>query len=286
MKMSFVLLILALSLQTAMADGYGIDPGQHDTIRVVLPAIVPYPDSMAVPIYIWNDEPIKAFSLGFTSRDGCELISSASIAGSIFSSAQASSFYATFRPDLNAVLTGWIAYPGQPSIPASPTSQARLLVTLYVRYTSPGCEHHFRIDSTRVPPAGDFIIVSTTDFIPQFVGQDVYWDDVEDNPGSSDGSNADQLPSSSTLNQNVPNPFNASTAITFDVPRPSNVQLDIINILGENVTTLLEGALSRGQHEVVWEGKDGFGNAQPSGVYFYRLTVGTLVQTRKMVLLK
>lgn len=241
---------------------------------------------MAVPIYIWNDEPIKAFTLGFTSGDSCELISSVSITGSVISSAQASSFYATFRPDLNAVLTGWIAYPGQLSIPSSPTLQARLLVTLYVRYTAPGCEHHFRIDSTHVPPASDFIFVSTSDFTPRFVGQDVYWDDVEDTPGFGDASSTAQLPAAPTLGQNVPNPFNASTAITFDVPRPSSVQFDIINVLGENVITLIEGAMSRGQHEVVWDGKDRFGNAQPSGVYFYRLTVGIFVQTRKMVLLK
>jgi hypothetical protein len=283
MKMTQVLLILTLCCQTALADRFGTDPGQPDTIRVVLPSIAPYPDSMAVPIYIWNDEPVGAFTLGFTSVDECELISSVSTTGGVIPTAPAGSFYVTYRPDLHAVLTGWIEdFSTISPIPASPTSKARLLLTLYVRYTSPGCEHHFRLDSTFVPPAGSFVLVAASGFKPQFVGQDVFWDGVENNPGSG----ADQLPVTPTLDQNVPNPFNASTAITFNIPRPSNVQLDIINVLGENVTTLIKGAMSRGEQKVVWDGRDRFGALQPSGVYFYRMSSGSYVEIKKMILLK
>jgi hypothetical protein len=88
------------------------------------------------------------------------------------------------------------------------------------------------------------------------------------------------------LRQNVPNPFNPSTTITFALPERARVKLSIYSIEGRLVTTLLDEAIDGGIREVTWSGKDGRGNPVSSGVYFYRLQAGNTVLTKKMTVLK
>jgi hypothetical protein len=94
------------------------------------------------------------------------------------------------------------------------------------------------------------------------------------------------MPSTFGLSQNYPNPFNPTTTIGFSLPSGSQVNLSVFNVLGQQVTTLVDGQMSAGQHEVVWEGTDSNGNPVTSGVYFYRLTTDEGSQTRKMLLMK
>jgi hypothetical protein len=97
------------------------------------------------------------------------------------------------------------------------------------------------------------------------------------------------LPADFTLDQNYPNPFNPETIIDFAVNSGSTskqVRLVIYNLLGETVTTLVDGPLAAGKYSFKWHGIDDNGQSVASGVYFYRLTVGDQAQTRKMVLLK
>lgn len=84
-----------------------------------------------------------------------------------------------------------------------------------------------------------------------------------------------------TLKQSEPNPFRNSTSIRFLLPRAEEVTLKIFNILGQEVTTLIEGELGVGEHNVIFEAGD-----LPNGVYYYRLTIGEQVKTRTCVLLK
>jgi hypothetical protein len=93
-------------------------------------------------------------------------------------------------------------------------------------------------------------------------------------------------PKAFALHQNVPNPFNPVTAIRFDLPRPAHVTLTIYSVKGELVATLADGPMTEGQKELSWMGRDDGGRSVASGVYFYRLTAGDFVQTRKMVLLR
>ncbi len=83
------------------------------------------------------------------------------------------------------------------------------------------------------------------------------------------------------LNANYPNPFNPVTEISFDLKVATDVTLDIYNITGQKVTTLIRGQLEAGNHTVTWDGSD-----VASGVYLYRLEAGNHVESRKMVLLK
>jgi hypothetical protein len=90
------------------------------------------------------------------------------------------------------------------------------------------------------------------------------------------------------LNQNFPNPFNPSTVISFIKPRAGKVSLNIYNVRGQLVKTLIDEGkeLSAGEHRVVWHGVDNNGRGVASGVYFYRLETGGESVVRRMVLMK
>ncbi|MBN2226390.1 MAG: S8 family peptidase [candidate division Zixibacteria bacterium] len=94
------------------------------------------------------------------------------------------------------------------------------------------------------------------------------------------------LPESFVLHQNYPNPFNPSTVIAFDLPRTMTVELTVINVLGQEVTTLLDETMAAGTQSIVWDGVDKNGRPVASGMYFYRLKTDSGVQTRKMLMLK
>jgi hypothetical protein len=83
-----------------------------------------------------------------------------------------------------------------------------------------------------------------------------------------------------------PNPFNPSTTIGYTLPRGGDTELVVYDIEGRRVRTLVRGFVPAGDHGVVWDGRDDSGNGVASGVYLYRLRVGGLVETRKMVLVK
>ena len=93
------------------------------------------------------------------------------------------------------------------------------------------------------------------------------------------------LPSEVALGQNYPNPFNPSTLIPYQLSASSPVRLEVFNILGQRVTTLVDGEQGAGAYVARWDGTDAAGGAAASGVYFYRLTVAGAHWTGKMVLL-
>ena len=85
---------------------------------------------------------------------------------------------------------------------------------------------------------------------------------------------------------NYPNPFNPSTTINLSLSVASNLRVDIYNIKGQKVKTLLNEFKPSGEHSIVWSGKDDNGNDVGSGIYFYRMEAEGYVEARKMVLLK
>ncbi len=89
------------------------------------------------------------------------------------------------------------------------------------------------------------------------------------------------LPQSFSLAQNYPNPFNPSTQISFVLPKRSKAELEVFNVLGQRVATLVNEVLPAGEHTVTFDA-----SLQPSGIYFYRLTHNEGSETKKMVFLK
>ena len=88
------------------------------------------------------------------------------------------------------------------------------------------------------------------------------------------------------LNNNFPNPFNPTTQISYSLPTDAYVQLDIFNIRGQNVKTLVDQRQTAGVHNIVWDGRDNTGRSVSSGIYFYRIQAGDVVITKRMTLLK
>ena len=83
------------------------------------------------------------------------------------------------------------------------------------------------------------------------------------------------------MNQNYPNPFNPSTTIKFELPQSAIVRLSVYDMLGREVSVLVNERRNAGVHEVKFDGSN-----LASGVYFYRLTAGDFVQSKKLVLVK
>ena len=94
------------------------------------------------------------------------------------------------------------------------------------------------------------------------------------------------LPAEFQLRDNFPNPFNPSTIITYDLAVNGFVDLSIYNVVGKKVKTIVNQNETAGRKITTWYGRDDAGNALSAGMYFYRLTAGGKVFTKKMVLMK
>ncbi len=91
---------------------------------------------------------------------------------------------------------------------------------------------------------------------------------------------------SSNLMQNYPNPFNPETRINFYLEKKGEVIIDVYDVKGRKVKSLVKADFARGSHSVVWKGKDEDGNDVASGMYLYRMKNGSFSKSRKMILLK
>ncbi|MBN2829322.1 MAG: choice-of-anchor D domain-containing protein, partial [Candidatus Cloacimonetes bacterium] len=108
---------------------------------------------------------------------------------------------------------------------------------------------------------------------------------------SSDGGavgNEEQLviPGATQLYTNYPNPFNPETTISFDLKQNERVKIDIYNIKGQKVKTLINDDYNAGNHKVIWNGKDNDNHNVSSGIYFFKMEAGTYTKTKKMILMK
>ena len=89
------------------------------------------------------------------------------------------------------------------------------------------------------------------------------------------------LPDAYSLSQNYPNPFNSSTVIQYELPEAAWVRLEVYNMLGQAVATLVDGNQQAGVHSFNWNA-----NKFASGIYFYRITAGNFNASKKMVIIK
>ncbi|MCP4583118.1 MAG: T9SS type A sorting domain-containing protein, partial [candidate division Zixibacteria bacterium] len=85
------------------------------------------------------------------------------------------------------------------------------------------------------------------------------------------------LPSTTSLSQNYPNPFNATTNISFDIAKSGDVDLDIYNLKGQRIETLINRRIDAGHYNVTWDA-----SMYSSGVYFYKLTTSDKTYTKRM----
>jgi hypothetical protein len=101
------------------------------------------------------------------------------------------------------------------------------------------------------------------------------------NPNVPDGMIDDDIPDQFTLEQNYPNPFNPATNIKFEIAETSDVSLNVYNVMGQRVATLVNEVKSPGTYEITWDAQD-----MASGIYYYRLRAGGAVLNKQMTLIK
>ena len=104
--------------------------------------------------------------------------------------------------------------------------------------------------------------------------------------GTASGLISMVTPQTFALHPNVPNPFNPETTIRFELPQAAEATLEVFDVLGQKVKTLVRGALQAGTHSAVWHGRNELGAQVGNGVYLYRLQAGEFTQMRRMLLLK
>jgi enediyne biosynthesis protein E4 len=95
-----------------------------------------------------------------------------------------------------------------------------------------------------------------------------------------------EMPAAFSLAQNYPNPFNPETTIDFSLPDNSNARLEVFNMCGQKVATLVHGAQPAGRHSVQWRGCDDENHVLPSGVYLYKLSTARTILIKKMMLVQ
>ena len=95
-----------------------------------------------------------------------------------------------------------------------------------------------------------------------------------------------QVPAATFNMRNYPNSFNPKTTISFEIVKSGDVLVNIYNIKGQLVKSLINSSMCAGKHNVIWDGKDNNGVNCSSGVYYYRIESNGIIETRKMILMK
>jgi CSLREA domain-containing protein len=142
----------------------------------------------------------------------------------------------------------------------------------------------FAIDSGDPPTNVDFVLTATASRVRYFAGiENACGTTTLIDPPHDFG---DELPLAFGLEQNFPNPFNPQTEIVFHVPEASFVSIVVYDLLGREMSRLVDGSVDAGFHRVSWDGTNHAGRALASGIYLYRMEAGAFVQTRRMTFMK
>ena len=146
-------------------------------------------------------------------------------------------------------------------------------------YSRPACVADFDNDGDP-----DVAVASSNASDPDFYA--VLWNRNELVGTGVNDNDHDLLPGEFILSQNYPNPFNPTTTIEYTLPSKMHVEIKILNILGQTVTTIDEGIKSAGKYSCQWNGCDQSGKILPSGVYLYQIRTDDKTEAKKMLLLK
>lgn len=94
------------------------------------------------------------------------------------------------------------------------------------------------------------------------------------------------IPDEFSLSQNYPNPFNSSTLIKYALKKDVNVLINIYNVLGQKIKTLVDEYQNAGYKSIIWDGTNDNGKAVSSGIYFYKIIAGDFIDKKKMAIIK
>jgi len=235
--------------------------------------------NITIPIELTNDVPMAALDLPLTFSEGVTLQEV------IFEGTRSEDFdfrYANIDNANRTVIIGLIpmVYGEKADLEPGSGVIAKLVFTIDDQNVR-GIEIN---TTTTDKPSHDLMLVYTEEIngghetrhlVPEF------------NPVNADIPPIEfMVPERFELNQNSPNPFNPITRIDYALPTATHVKLNIYNVLGQNVRTLVDEFQSADYHSVIWDGRNNGGVPVASGVYFYRIDAGEMSVTKKMMMLK
>jgi hypothetical protein len=288
MKRNSLTLIFFLLFFCCMGFGlaYAQDPGTPDTCIVQTLESVPANSQVTLDVYVWNDEECGAITIPLVFPDTLSTLDvvcdSISFVGTRCAGAtlKGDSSYcpecienAKKRLQIFAVWFG-----------TGLTAGSGPVAKLYFS-TGPSWNSSLKVtvDTTQWPTSGGGSIgMDFTDASGSVAWTPIFY------KGALDVKDVDTptKPTVFSLAQNYPNPFNPKTMIRFALPKDSWVKLEVYNILGQKVKTLVDEKLAAGVKEIEWDGKDNKGAEVASGIYFYKIKADSFSDVKKMVMLK
>jgi hypothetical protein len=284
MKRTLTLAVLVAFLVPALVLA-APDPGSKDRIYFGSPEYDAATAKLVVPIMIENDEPITAIDIPLkfgSANDGIvldkvDIPEDSRVYGFDFK-------FSKIDNNAKTVLIGLVSSAFDLKADMAPGNEP----VAYLRFTVTDEQLSQIIleeDKSRAPQHTMLLIENRVvddgkgreviDFRPDFTATPI--------PLTATGV---ALPKEYSLRGNYPNPFNAKTIINFALPKESKVTLDIYNILGQKVKTLVDGAMPAGYHNLEWNGTDFNGLGVSSGVYLYKLKADNFTRVNRMTLLK
>jgi immune inhibitor A len=151
----------------------------------------------------------------------------------------------------------------------------------------PGSTNKRTFDGSSVPSSDDYAGSPTFVAVQNISNSlSVMTCDFLVSPASVDDDLSESRPKDYQLQKNYPNPFNPHTNFEYSLPREGRVKIEIFNVLGERIRTLVDERQKPGTYRVKWNGVDDAGNLAPTGIYFYRLRADEFEHAEKMLLLK
>jgi hypothetical protein len=279
---AFALVLLMLVVPAVLAK----DTGNRDTFRIGQ-ASFSSESEFSVPILISHDEALAAMDIPLTYSKGVTLTSVN------FENTAVVNFdvkIANIDQENNRVTIGLIDMVTAPKPDAylkPAASGENRVAVLNFKLDDPTLQALEVGTFTSEAPMHELMFVyneyvdgvpAVRDLAPEFAGTSV--------PLNGRTPNNASLPTDFNLSQNVPNPFNPSTDISFALPSDSKVSLTIYNVLGQQVKTLVDEHMRAGYQTISWDGTDNTGRTVASGVYFYKLRANDFSATKKMLMLK
>lgn len=255
------------------------DPGNKDVIR--FDVAERSSGTVVVSLIIQNDEPVTAMDIPLKFGNADDAITLDKVEFPAGGRVGDFDFkIAKIDNKAKTVLIGLVSsgYSMKPAMKEGDEAVALLHFTVSKDFTidvdaSKAPQHTPTLIENRDVAGGKEVI----DFAPDFIKGQII---VIGKPGLN-------LPKAYALNGNYPNPFNPKTKISFALPKASKVTLDVYNILGQKVRTLINGDMDAGYQSVEWDGTDDNGVGISSGVYLYKLKAGdSFTKVNKMTFLK
>ncbi len=276
-----ILLVALVVMGLGISLAYAQDPGIRDTLFVERVDTALASSSFSMQIRGYHDENIQLqwVPLKFAPT-GADIVCDSVVFGPDISAVEDFKVTNCDGPDTCIINNAekvlniwWIAF-------GSPLAAGEHLIATAYFTTGPTWTEGAVVDTITYGVNGhlNFTDENTAEIVPYYETKGQL--DVRDvrNPN---------VPIEYSLLQNYPNPFNAETVIRFALKKPSDVSVEVYNILGQRVKSLINNEkMTAGVKEITWNGRDDKGNDVASGIYFYRLKTAEFTDIKKMVLLK